>query len=45
MARVPLFAKATEEGDLDGNTNPYDNDGKYDPARNIHIQMLAYPNK
>lgn len=45
MARVPLFAKATEEGDLDGDANPYDNDGKYDPTRNIHTQMLAYPNK
>lgn len=45
VTRAPLFAKATEEGDLDGNANPYDNDGKYDPTRNIHTQMLAYPNK
>ena len=44
VARAPLLAKAAEEGHLDGNANPDDDDDEYDPARDVHIRMLAYPN-
>ena len=44
VARAPLLAKAAEEGHLDGSANPDDDDDEYDPVRDVHIRMLAYPN-
>lgn len=36
VTRVPLLAKAAEEGHLDGNANPDDDNDEYDPTRDVH---------
>ena len=41
MARVPPFAKAAKKGHLDSDANPDGDDDEYDPARDVHVRMLA----